>query len=497
MKRNLFYFAAAIMSITLGFYGCSDKDGKPETPDQFSIGANALSFAAAGESKTFAVTANIAWSVAVPSDAASWLSVSPASGNGNQSVTVTATANAATASRSADVTVSAAGFGSAKVTVTQAGAAASAVDAQAPSITAQPVGANYLQNATAAPLTVTASVSDGGILSYQWYSNISNSNSNGTLISGATSASYTPPTNTNGSRFYYVVVTNTNNAATGTKTATTASSAAGITVNAAGTPFVAVMYIGIATTIATAGVPLTLSGAVYPSNATNKTIVWSLGTGSTAAGATVSSGQASATGAGIIKVVATIANGATATTPYTQNFDINVTARPIITKQPENITVVEGQNATFTVEASSTTPMTYQWFKNDFFGEISGATAATLTLTNVTTGMWGSYFCRITNSDGITGSNTALLTVTPATLTVAPTASTMLSMVPTSSHAIISNTNWTASSNQSWCTVTPSSGTGNGGIAVIATSHVPGRTATITIKAGSKTETVTIIQAGL
>ncbi len=48
----------------------------------------------------------------------------------------------------------------------------------------------------------------GTSISYQWYSNSVNSNSGGTLISGATSSSYTPPTNVSGTKYYYVVVTN-------------------------------------------------------------------------------------------------------------------------------------------------------------------------------------------------------------------------------------------------------------------------------------------------
>ncbi|MEN9950835.1 MAG: hypothetical protein RLY85_1587, partial [Bacteroidota bacterium] len=59
-------------------------------------------------------------------------------------------------------------------------------------------------NGTSTDLSVTAT--GASPYSYQWYSNASNSNSNGTLINGATSSSYTPPTNATGTRYYYVVV---------------------------------------------------------------------------------------------------------------------------------------------------------------------------------------------------------------------------------------------------------------------------------------------------
>lgn len=68
-----------------------------------------------------------------------------------------------------------------------------------PSVTAQ----NICINTSATALSVVAT---GTSLSYQWYSNTSASNSGGTLISGANSASYTPPTNTAGTKYYYVIV---------------------------------------------------------------------------------------------------------------------------------------------------------------------------------------------------------------------------------------------------------------------------------------------------
>jgi len=76
-----------------------------------------------------------------------------------------------------------------------------------PSTTVQ----NYCLNGTATALSTTAV---GSSITYQWYSNTTNSNSGGTLISGATSASYTPPTTTAGTKYYYVIVTNSLGTAT-------------------------------------------------------------------------------------------------------------------------------------------------------------------------------------------------------------------------------------------------------------------------------------------
>ncbi|MFD1613904.1 PKD domain-containing protein [Gelatiniphilus marinus] len=51
-----------------------------------------------------------------------------------------------------------------------------------------------------------------GAITYQWYANTTNSNTGGTLITGATNITYTPPTfNTSGNYYYYVVVSSSGN----------------------------------------------------------------------------------------------------------------------------------------------------------------------------------------------------------------------------------------------------------------------------------------------
>ena len=72
-----------------------------------------------------------------------------------------------------------------------------------PNITTQPIGATYAKDATAAALEVVAS---GDALTYQWYSNTSNSTSGATPINNATSSTYTPATTTAGTKYYYCVV---------------------------------------------------------------------------------------------------------------------------------------------------------------------------------------------------------------------------------------------------------------------------------------------------
>lgn len=83
-----------------------------------------------------------------------------------------------------------------------------------PTITKQPVGATYTYQAggvTPEALTVAATpaaTATGGV-SYQWYSNTTNSTAGGTAIAGATAESYSPEKLTTfGTTYYYCVVSN-------------------------------------------------------------------------------------------------------------------------------------------------------------------------------------------------------------------------------------------------------------------------------------------------
>ncbi len=87
--------------------------------------------------------------------------------------------------------------------------------------------------------------------------------------------------------------------------------------------FVAVSGISGVPTTATAGTPRTLTGTVAPANATNQTIVWSVADAGTT-GATISGNTLTTSGAGTLVVRATITNGLTASSDYTQNFNITV-----------------------------------------------------------------------------------------------------------------------------------------------------------------------------
>src|SRR5262249_11734422 len=89
---------------------------------------------------------------------------------------------------------------------------------------------------------------------------------------------------------------------------------------------------------------------------------------------------------------------------------LTVLVPPAITNQPTNITVTAAQNATFTVGASGTAPLSYQWFFNTNTTLAQG-TNATLTLHNLQSTNAGMYSVRVTNSAGSVTSLFASLTV--------------------------------------------------------------------------------------
>lgn len=83
---------------------------------------------------------------------------------------------------------------------------------------------------------------------------------------------------------------------------------------------------------------------------------------------------------------------------------------PVITNQPQSQTVSQGNAVTFSVTATGTNPLTYQWRKNGV--NISGATNAAYTIASVVAGDAGQYSVVVTNSAGTATSNNATLTVT-------------------------------------------------------------------------------------
>ncbi|MCZ7639745.1 MAG: immunoglobulin domain-containing protein [Verrucomicrobia bacterium] len=95
---------------------------------------------------------------------------------------------------------------------------------------------------------------------------------------------------------------------------------------------------------------------------------------------------------------------------------------PSITAQPQNQTVPEGGDATFSIGYDGSAPLTFQWYKNN--NPIAGATSHTLTLTTVPLSDHGAKIkCQVTNAAGTATSQEATLSIdqdnTPPTIVVA------------------------------------------------------------------------------
>jgi hypothetical protein len=90
---------------------------------------------------------------------------------------------------------------------------------------------------------------------------------------------------------------------------------------------------------------------------------------------------------------------------------LTVNTAPAITTQPVAQTVIVGQSASFSVVASGTPTLTYQWRKNGI--PLNGETASTLTISNVAAGASGVISVTVTNGTGSATTPAVLLTVNP------------------------------------------------------------------------------------
>jgi hypothetical protein len=84
-------------------------------------------------------------------------------------------------------------------------------------------------------------------------------------------------------------------------------------------------------------------------------------------------------------------------------------AQPTITGGPDDLTVNVGDTATFSVTATGSGPLSYQWRKNG--DNITGAYSSSYTITNVQTSDAAGYYCQVSDSNGPAWSGTAHLTV--------------------------------------------------------------------------------------
>lgn len=122
--------------------------------------------------------------------------------------------------------------------------------------------------------------------------------------------------------------------------------------------------------------------------------------------ATYSKSGALPADAGSYTCVVTGAGGSVTSNPAT----VTVNALPVITQQPTNQEITEGEALTLNVVATGATG--YQWKKGE--EDILDATTATYTKEGATAADAGSYTCVVTGAGGSVTSNAATVTVNPA-----------------------------------------------------------------------------------
>src|SRR6266850_631478 len=267
---------------------------------------------------------------------------------------------------------------------------------QPPTIVTPPANQTVTAGQTA---TFSVTASGTAPLSYQWQEN-------GADISGATSASYTTAATTaqdNGAQFR-VMVSNSAGSAT--------SSAATLTVDSPPT-----IVTPPANQTVTAGQTATFS--ITASGTAPLSYQWQKNgadiNGATLASYTTAATTAQDNGAQFRVMVSNPAGSATS-----GMATLTVDSPPTIVTPPANQTVTAGQTATFSITASGTAPLSYQWQKNG--ADINGATLASYT-TAATTAQDNAAQFRVvvSNSAGSATSSAATLTVdSPPTIATPP-----------------------------------------------------------------------------
>jgi hypothetical protein len=252
-----------------------------------------------------------------------------------------------------------------------------------PSITGQPAD---LARCPGQSATFTVSATGSPAPTFQW-------RRNGADIPGATASAYTiasPAAGDAGS--YDCVVTN----ACGTAT----SAAATLTVNVL--PFI-VTDPAPQSACPGGSVTFTVTAAGVPA----PSLQWRRN-GSPIAGATgpaLTIDPVSAADAGSYDCVVTNACG-TATSAAAA---LAVGSAPVVTQPPSPVSACAGGQATFTVVATGTAPLAYQWRRNG--ADLPGQTAAALVLPAVSQADAGEYSVAVSNACGTTTSAAAALTV--------------------------------------------------------------------------------------
>jgi len=317
-----------------------------------------------------------------------------------------------TGANSASYNVSSASSGDAgSYTVTVTNSAGSVTSNAAQVLVGSTITSNPQSLSIYATQTATFSVSAAGDspFSYQWYE-IPSGGTIGSVISGAVSSSYTTPavdSSYNATQYYAEVSDSCGSALDSTKatlTVLTGNVPPTITIQPSG---VSVAEGDTASfTVVASGTPtLTYQWYRIPAGSLTGTLI----SGATSASYTVpASATTTSNDQDAYYVIVSNSYGQA----VSQHAPLAVGSGILlqITGQPATVYVNAGAPASFTVTASSTLPLTYQWYEaapgSSTFTAISGATDATYTLDSTVSTETGSVF-KVVVSNGTTSSVTS------------------------------------------------------------------------------------------
>ncbi len=171
----------------------------------------------------------------------------------------------------------------------------------------------------------------------------------------------------------------------------------------------------------------------------------------------------------------------------------------ILSASPSSINMIaEGSQQMLTITANCDWSITgsESWLT---ISSTSGNSNATITLSATANMTSNSRSCTLTLQGGnLKRSITVTQSGSESKLTVSPTSLSFDYKEGTKTFDVQSNSSWTVSSDQSWCTVSPGTGSNNESVTVKVDQNnaETSRTATITVSGGGKTTGVTITQNG-
>ena len=271
----------------------------------------------------------------------------------------------------------------------------------ATAIVNSPVGATYCQNATATPLSVTAT--GVGTLHYQWYQHHSNNNEGGTLLVGETNATYTPLTSVVTTTYYYAVVSSDCGIATSTAAKIEVQTPTAIVTQPANLKLCHLEPTANAMRVVATGNNLRYQ---WYDNGTNNSNVG----GTAIAGEVYDAFVPPIHTIGVRYYYATV-QGACGTIYTTTAARAEVQTPTVITLQPVSTIYCPGTSVTLKVEAIGIGTIKYQWYyiSNNTPKILSGKTNNTLVLSG-----WqstNSYLVVVTSDCGVATSTIARVEV--------------------------------------------------------------------------------------